>query len=560
MDLLFSNGEAYELLLDLKKTLECPICLEVMKEPVSTNCAHIFCRFCMLKLFKQNKGVTHCPLCNGKVTKRSLRDSNCLKEIIRKFLDIIHAFESDSGLEWFLSISDDLNYSKTGIETASASSPCKEQLIIYGGGYRDRSKYMKNEEKRNTESTDNPILPQHSGNETKFFLRKKRNSSKTMILEMDKKNNSVSSEDIIQKKNIVNWIDFETSSSSQVDKDSIMTWNQNSSHIEHRESSAKNEASLNIGEEMMPYASEATPLEDSLGQFSQSEILTTQQRDAIQNDLMQLQQKMAIIEAALKKGSQNDDPEGWSLEREEADFKREQIETRKAQSIIRKRQLLIGRQNMSLVASGLNQSELKLVRKFAKKTQSTWDNKITEKTTHVIMKTDEDLVCERTLKYFTGVAAQKWILSYQWIIHSFEAGRVLKEEDFEVRGDVINGRNHQGPKRARESPVGKLFQGLEICCYGPFTDMLPEQLEWIVELCGASVVKELHLFTNATNSTAVIVVQPDAWTEESICQEFPLQCSIAVVSCEWVLDSVSCYQCQPFNDYTIPQVLSSMSE
>ncbi|KAG8139820.1 hypothetical protein E2320_002562 [Naja naja] len=318
----------------------------------------------------------------------------------------------------------------------------------------------------------------------------------------------------------------------------------------------------NLGEEMMPYASEATPLEDSLGQFSQSEILTTQQRDAMQNNLKQLQQKMAIIEAALKEGSQNIDPEGWSLEREEADFKREQIETRKEMHTVgekpvvplphttccstkqrnRKRQLLIGKRNMSLVASGLNQSELKLIRKFAKGTESTWCDKITEKTTHVIMKTDEDLVCERTLKYFTGV------------IHSFEAGRVLEEEDFEVRGDVINGRNHQGPKRARESPVGKLFHGLEICCYGPFTDMLPEQLEWIVELCGASLVKEPHLFTNATNSTAVIVVQPDAWTEENTCQEFPLQCSNVVVSREWVLDSVSCYQCQPFNDYTIPQV------
>ncbi|XP_026541906.1 breast cancer type 1 susceptibility protein [Notechis scutatus] len=336
----------------------------------------------------------------------------------------------------------------------------------------------------------------------------------------------------------------------------------------------------NSGEEMTPYASEATPLEDSLGPFSQSEILTTQQRDAMQNNLKQLQQKMAIIEAALKEGSQNVDPVGWSLEREEDDFQRDQIETSKEMHTLlkktvsslahitycstkqrnKKRQLLIRKQNMSLVASGLNQSELKLVRKFAKKTESTWCNKITEKTTHVIMKTDEDLVCERTLKYFTGIAAQKWILSYQWIIHSFEAGRVLNEEDFEVRGDVINGRNHQGPKRARESPVGKLFQGLEICCYGPFTDMLPEQLEWIVELCGASLVKEPHLFTNATNSTAVIVVQPDAWTEESTCQELPLQCSIAVVSREWVLDSVACYQCQPFNDYIIPQELSSMSE
>ncbi|KAM6448785.1 breast cancer type 1 susceptibility protein [Liasis olivaceus] len=330
----------------------------------------------------------------------------------------------------------------------------------------------------------------------------------------------------------------------------------------------------NLGEETMSYASEATHLEDSLGLLSQSEILTTQQRDAMQNNLKKLQQKMAIIEAVLKQGSQSPGPERWPQEGEETDFNREQTGARKGMHTIweesvsplthttyystrkrnRKSPLLTRAKKMSLVASGLNQSELRLVLRFAKKTESTWSDKTTEETTHVIMKTDEDLVCERTLKYFIGIAAQKWVLSYQWIIQSLKAGRVLKEEDFEVRGDVINGRNHQGPKRARESPARKLFQGLEICCYGPFTDMLPEQLKWIVELCGASLVKQPHLFTHATNSTAVIVVQPDAWKEESTCQELPLQCSVAVVSREWVLDSVACYQRQSFDEYIIQQV------
>uniref|UniRef100_A0A670ZN54 RING-type domain-containing protein n=1 Tax=Pseudonaja textilis TaxID=8673 RepID=A0A670ZN54_PSETE len=44
--------------------------LEMIKEPVSTNCAHIFCRFCMLKLLRQKNGVAQCPLCYGKVTRR----------------------------------------------------------------------------------------------------------------------------------------------------------------------------------------------------------------------------------------------------------------------------------------------------------------------------------------------------------------------------------------------------------------------------------------------------------------------------------------------------------
>ncbi|NXU16194.1 BRCA1 protein, partial [Pardalotus punctatus] len=212
---------------------------------------------------------------------------------------------------------------------------------------------------------------------------------------------------------------------------------------------------------------------------------------------------------------------------------------------------VIKKKQMSVVASGLNHSEHLVVQKFVKKTQSTLSNHITEGTTHVIMKTDEELVCERTLKYFLGIAGRKWVVSYQWIIQSFKEGRILDEENFEVRGDVINGRNHQGPRRARQSLTEKIFKDFEICCYGPFTDMTTEHLEWMVELCGASVVKQLDLFSPTANCTAVVVVQPDAWEENMDYTAIPQQNNVAVVTREWVLDSVACYECQEFSAYLV---------
>ncbi|XP_019406054.1 PREDICTED: breast cancer type 1 susceptibility protein [Crocodylus porosus] len=215
--------------------------------------------------------------------------------------------------------------------------------------------------------------------------------------------------------------------------------------------------------------------------------------------------------------------------------------------------VVFSRKKMSIVASGLNQHELLLVQKFAWKTQSTLSNQITEGTTHVIMKTDMDLVCERTLKYFLGIAGRKWVVSYQWVIQSFKEGRILYESDFEVRGDVINGRNHQGPKRARQSQAGKLFKDFEICCYGPFTDMNTENLEWMVELCGASVVTQLHLFTHKAKQAAVVIVQPDAWVEDTGYRAIQQKCSATVVTREWVLDSVACYERQEFDAYLVSQ-------
>ncbi|NWX64429.1 BRCA1 protein, partial [Promerops cafer] len=390
----------------------------------------------------------------------------------------------------------------------------------------------------------------------------------------------------------------------------------------------------NLGE-ASGYESEMSIVEDSCGPFSQGEILTTQQKNAMQNNLKKLQQEMAALEAVLKQnGSQN--CEVLPVHRElphsstEGAFEMDQMTEEKNRSMEQKsgtRQnsasvsadlfgnvtqspdnssslrlftpqtaeatdgpamahntdkscgpghklkrsecfpvhvlhnatgkenatspVVTKRKEMSVVASGLNHSEHLVVQKFVKKTQSTLSNHITEGTTHVIMKTDKELVCERTLKYFLGIAGGKWVVSYQWIIQSFKEGRVLDEENFEVQGDVINGRNHQGPKRARQALTEKIFKDFEICCCGPFTDMTTGHLEWMVELCGASVVKQPDLFTHTANSTAVVVVQPDAWKENVDYRALQQPSRVAVVTREWVLDSVACYQCQELSAYLV---------
>ncbi|KAM9045452.1 breast cancer type 1 susceptibility protein isoform 3-T3 [Megaptera novaeangliae] len=216
-----------------------------------------------------------------------------------------------------------------------------------------------------------------------------------------------------------------------------------------------------------------------------------------------------------------------------------------------------GNKRISMVASGLTPQEFVLVHKFARKHHITLTNLITEETTHVIMKTDTEFVCERTLKYFLGIAGGRWVVSYFWVTQSIKERRMLDEHDFEVRGDVVNGRNHQGPKRARESQDRKIFKGLEICCYGPFTNMPTDQLEWMVHLCGASVVKEPSSFTLSQGTQPIVVVQPDAWTEGGGFHVIGQMCEAPVVTREWVLDSVALYQCQELDTYLIPQVPQS---
>uniref|UniRef100_A0A8C3KAK3 RING-type E3 ubiquitin transferase n=1 Tax=Calidris pygmaea TaxID=425635 RepID=A0A8C3KAK3_9CHAR len=756
---LTAAGEVQGVLSAMQKNLECPICLDVVKEPVSTKCDHIFCRFCMFKLLsKKKKGVTQCPLCKTEVTKRSLKENSRFKQLIEGLLETIHAFELDTGVK-FLNCH---HFPKTSTEATAAELLCKENSVIQSKGFRNRKKSAKENGQENCTLQEANVDTQLTDTRVKrCSLRNKPqkcDSGKGIYIEFG----SDSSEEIFKQARdtgLENKTALQVSSQEKLEQlQSAEKGDEPSCNTQPGKLGAKEVILPNVGGEsdfskeglskkstwsVTEYAkpgqvgeasgcdSETSNVEDSCGPFSQGEILSTQQKNAMQNNLKKLQEEMAVLEAVLKQhGSQEflpvhrklphsssegtlgmeqmrqergaeptsegnfenrkrrsskgfssnarasdclnskikesekerspelllpsskssllkrpDSEKGFhcdkvlkskapsektppvqeavqeysqcQLEAENADEQKSgtrvnsasvlsnlsenvtrspnntssfvrllnppavaaatrsvaarNAEKSCAQECTSRRDVcfpisaphnaagkenatspvVTNRKEMSIVASGLNQSEHLVVQKFARKTHSTLSNRITEETTHVIMKTDKELVCERTLKYFLGIAGRKWVVSYQWVIQSFKEGRILDEENFEVRGDVINGRNHQGPKRARQSLTEKIFKGFEICCYGPFTDMTTEHLEWMVELCGASVVKQLHLFTHTANSTAVVVVQPDAWMENTNCRAIQQKNNVAMVTREWVLDSVACYQCQELGAYLV---------
>ncbi|XP_074199454.1 breast cancer type 1 susceptibility protein isoform X11 [Camelus bactrianus] len=712
MDLSADRIEEVQNVLNaMQKILECPICLELIKEPVSTKCDHIFCKFCMLKLLNQKKGPSQCPLCKNDITKRSLQENTRFSQLVEELLKIIHAFELDTGLQF----ANSYNFSKK--QNISPEHIKEEVSIIQSMGYRNRAKRLQQSESENP-SLETSLGIQLSNLGIVRSLRTKQQTqpqNKSVYIELG----SDSSEDTVNKASYCSVGDHKL--------------------LEITPQGTKAETSVNPaekGEAASGYASETSFSEDCSGLSSQSGILTTQQRDTMQDNLIKLQQEMAELEAVLEQhGSQpsrsspslvadscapkdllnpeqntsekavltseksseypiSQNPESLSADKfkgsldsstsknEEpgrersspsrsqssdnrwythshsrslqsrncqsqkelikvVDVEEQQLTKSEAQdlmersympgqdlegtpylksgislfsddpasnpsedrapnvcsmpsstsalklpqfqveesaespaaahttktagcnvreeSVSREKPEVVsspkrGNKRISMVASGLTPKELMLVQKFARKHHITVTNLVTEETTHVIMKTDAEFVCERTLKYFLGIAGGKWVVSYFWVTQSIKERKMLDEHDFEVRGDVVNGRNHQGPKRARESQDRKIFKGLEICCYGPFTNMPTDQLEWMVHLCGASVVKEPSSFTRSEGTHSIVVVQPDAWTEDSGFHVIGQMCEAPVVTREWVLDSVALYQCQELDTYLIPQL------
>ncbi|XP_077513972.1 uncharacterized protein LOC144124899 [Amblyomma americanum] len=84
--------------LQLVKNLECPICLELLHDPLSTSCHHRFCRLCLEKTL-QDKYKIPCPLCKAVVTKRSLTQSDLIVKLVEKIKELAGAIKSDFGLD-----------------------------------------------------------------------------------------------------------------------------------------------------------------------------------------------------------------------------------------------------------------------------------------------------------------------------------------------------------------------------------------------------------------------------------------------------------------------------
>ncbi|KAF4084549.1 hypothetical protein AMELA_G00107380 [Ameiurus melas] len=314
-----------------------------------------------------------------------------------------------------------------------------------------------------------------------------------------------------------------------------------------------------------------------------SEIINTQQRQEMQQELHRLERMMVLVSEALQ--NKDDDQHSGQRGRLRSQRSRKSVRRQSQRSEVKGQDAVpedstidvavekkpdeprgestAGRRGerslqdecrtgsdgrMELVVSGLSATEQSLVKKFARKMKAGVSSQVTPTTTHIIIKTDGDLVCERTLKYFQGIAGRKWVVSVLWISECFKHGKLLAEAPYEVCGDVVNGRDHNGPRKARTAPDNNLLmKGCEICFQGSFTDMTTDQMEVMVELCGATVVKDPLMFSRKGIRYQLVVVQPDP--DDSQSYYAALQRKATVVTRSWLLDSVAMYTLQNPPDY-----------
>ncbi|XP_060590855.1 uncharacterized protein LOC132745869 isoform X2 [Ruditapes philippinarum] len=124
-----------------------------------------------------------------------------------------------------------------------------------------------------------------------------------------------------------------------------------------------------------------------------------------------------------------------------------------------------------------------LVSKFGGRYMEEFDNTVT----HVIMETKERgcRICSQTLKLFLGIAHHCWILDYEYIYKSIEAGYYLPEDEYEIMGseDIPS---CSGPAISRQT-MTPILRGYSFKFSGESKDLSKDVAEDIVLALGGQI-------------------------------------------------------------------------
>nr|XP_045001895.1 tripartite motif-containing protein 6 [Jaculus jaculus] len=80
------------LLVDIRDEVTCPICLELLTEPLSIDCGHSFCQACIManddNSLVSQEGKSSCPVCHASYQTVNLRPNRHLASIVKRLRDV----------------------------------------------------------------------------------------------------------------------------------------------------------------------------------------------------------------------------------------------------------------------------------------------------------------------------------------------------------------------------------------------------------------------------------------------------------------------------------------
>jgi len=173
-------------------------------------------------------------------------------------------------------------------------------------------------------------------------------------------------------------------------------------------------------------------------------------------------------------------------------------------------------------------------------------NQVDKNTTHIIVKTDGNLMAMRTLKYLQGVSRGLTLVSQVWCESSVRLGVLQDPLKFEALDADLGG--ERGPYRARTSRASgraPLLKNWEVMVMGELSGIPEHAIKDIVVSLGARFVGDVKNFTFDSTTRRIIIVDAILDVTPKQLRKLMKIYSVAAVDKEWLLETIGGWNVRP---------------
>ncbi len=199
-------------------------------------------------------------------------------------------------------------------------------------------------------------------------------------------------------------------------------------------------------------------------------------------------------------------------------------------------QIPVGKKSPVLLASHLNSNQKKEMSRLAAELKWTIATEYNASVTHLVVNTDNEGRCRRTLKYLLALLNRKWIVDANWIRCCLYSQQRADESEYTVRGDEVC--HDDIPMKIRLDGGDPLFSGLSFHMYGEFDVPTVSDLKSLIIAGGGSLVESIEGLKGLKKTKTVvicdIVVQNSFEKGAAIIAKFK-----PLISSQWILDCIS---------------------
>ncbi|KAK3816736.1 MAG: hypothetical protein JOS17DRAFT_758815 [Linnemannia elongata] len=506
----------------MAEEIKCPICLGTMERPVSTGCNHTFCHECILHALSRSDG---CPLCKSHVHKRGLNKVYHLEQVIEAFNQLKEAFEQEDG------------HTLSQAPRHFEAEPQENLTQLYP--------YPEKADEPPSSTSSKPVVPSITPSISKV------SATTAVVTRAPTEEPTLSfhqpSARVQESQSTQSTLPEPSQYGEDIDMDCFDV---------DLDSVSADQAAL-LAEKMLAMISLGPPNESSTSTSHQAS--TSSRR----SDHLVSQSRSSTPAVVVKQESDSDEDE------DEATQPRQDHTQVKAEPPSSLDLFFSGptqeraskESNVVICGTYLPPQKKTRMDSVAKSLKGKTINDLTIRPTHIVM----DITTEqcqkgggRTVKFFMGVLHASWVVRYDWVLASQEAGYWVDETSYQIADNEMKCNPAKLSRASRSRGDPPLFTNYEFQLAGPFVTPTRDEMELMIKTGGGTVVPRLSqrdrstatndggntkhvLLYDQTNDGVLSLKKLKVEIESVRAQGLSIGKTVSVVPCKVLLDCISRY-------------------